>query len=477
MVGADTEVGAGATATAMRDVGERFTFGLDDAGRVLGHPRAAPRRRRVFADPLWAASATVLVALDGLAIGAFAAIGGGGVAGPLVLAAMVLVISAALGSYRYRHTLTLSEGDGRYVILTTALVVPLLVLDEPPGSDALFVAGALASLLLSRAVGFWIVTRLRRTWPRRVFITGGGHVALELDRALAEHPQYGLAPAAFVSDAPLPDADRPVYTYAQAPDAIRETNAVGLLCAFGPEPQHQLHDLVRACEEDRRRVWVVPRMFDISPWRDHIWGIAVATVRRPPLYNPLVRAMKRAIDVGVALLALVVLSPLLLVIALLVRMTSPGPILFRQERVGLRGRDFTMLKFRTMRVGSTPDSGWTVRDDPRRTAAGKLLRRTSLDELPQLVNVLRGDMSLIGPRPERRVFADQFAHELRTYPERTRAPGGITGLAQVHDLRGDTSIEERARFDNRYIDQYSLFLDLLIALRTIGSLFRSKEAY
>ena len=106
-----------------------------------------------------------------------------------------------------------------------------------------------------------------------------------------------------------------------------------------------------------------------------------------------------------------------------------------------------------------------------------MLRRTSLDELPQLVNVIRGDMSLVGPRPERRVYAEQFAQQVPTYPERTRAAGGITGFAQVHDLRGDTSIEDRARFDNRYIDEYSLFLDVVIALQTVGSLFRSKESY
>jgi FlaA1/EpsC-like NDP-sugar epimerase len=232
-----------------------------------------------------------------------------------------------------------------------------VVLAEPPGSDVLFVVFVMAALLVSRGLGFWLVHRLRRRWPRRVLIAGAGHVAEELDRALIEHREYGLTPAAFVADVAVPDADRPVYSYAEAFDAIQDLQAVGLLCAFGPE------------------------------------------------------------------------------------------------------------------------TGWTVRDDPRRTRAGRMLRKTSLDELPQLLNVIRGDMSLVGPRPERRAFADQFARDIPTYPERTRTAGGITGLAQVHDLRGDTSIEDRARFDNLYIDQYSLFLDVVIALQTIGSLFRSKQAY
>jgi exopolysaccharide biosynthesis polyprenyl glycosylphosphotransferase len=298
-----------------------------------------------------------------------------------------------------------------------------------------------------------------------------------LDRALVEHPEYGLQPAAFVSDAPIPDVDRPVYPYADALAALQEVNAVGLICAYGPEPQLEQNRLVREAEVDRRRIWVVPRLFDLSPRRDEIWGLAIAVIHRPPIYNPLVRLAKRIIDIVVATLALVILAPLMLAIAVAVRLTSRGPVLFRQRRVGLRGHEFTMLKFRTMRVAADADAGWTVPDDPRRTPAGRMLRRTSLDELPQLLNVIRGNMSLVGPRPERRMFAEHFAEGLPTYDERTRVPGGITGLAQVHDLRGDSSIEDRARYDNRYIDQYSLFLDLIIALRTVGSLFGSKQAY
>ena len=351
------------------------------------------------------------------------------------------------------------------------------MLDEPPGSDVLFTVIVLVSLLVSRTLGFWLVKQIRRRRPRSVFIAGGGPVARLFDRVLVERPDYGLVPAAFVSDVPVPDADRPVYSYTEAFAALREADALGLLCAWGPEPPGELHALVRACEMDRRRVWTVPRLFDLAPRRDHIWGVAVAVIHRPPIYNPVVRFAKRVIDLVLGTLALVLLSPVLLVIAVVVRASSPGPVLFRQRRLGLRGREFTMLKFRTMRVTDTADTGWTTRDDPRRTFAGRMLRRTSLDELPQLVNVIRGDMSLVGPRPERRVYAEEFAQQVPTYPERTRTAGGITGLAQVHDLRGDTSIEDRARFDNMYIDQYSLFLDVVIALRTVGSLFRSKQSY
>jgi exopolysaccharide biosynthesis polyprenyl glycosylphosphotransferase len=459
-----------APADAPERDGERFK--LVPAPPREAAERVAERlrlRHRLLADPLWTVCATVLVVLD---------------AGVLVvltrsgwLVAMVLLVSAALGSYRHRHTLSLSEGDGRYAILTAAVVAPMLAVGDVPVQAALYTLSVIAGLLLSRAVGFWLVKQIRRRWPRPVFIAGAGHIARVLDRALADHPEYGLQPAAFVCDVPMPDADRPVYAYADAFPALQEVDAVGLICAFGPEPQAEQNLLVREAEVDRRRIWVVPRLFDLSPRRDEIWGLPMAVIHRPAIYNPVVRFTKRLVDISVATFALVLLSPLMLALAVIVRLTSRGPVFFRQRRVGLRGVEFTMLKFRTMQVAADADTGWTVPDDPRRTPAGRLLRRTSLDELPQLLNVILGHMSLVGPRPERLVFHEQFAEELPTYPERTRVAGGITGLAQVHDLRGDSSIEDRARYDNRYIDQYSLFLDIVIALRTVGSLFGSKQSY
>jgi len=169
---------------------------------------------------------------------------------------MVLVISAALGSYRHRYTLTLSEGDGRYVILTAAVMVPMFVLDEPPGSDVLFtvLVLVLVSLLVSRTVGFWLVKQIRRRRRHRVFIVGSGHIARVLERVLVEHPDDGLVPVAFVADVEIPDVDLPVHSFGEAFAALRETDGLGLVCAFGPEPPSELHALVRACEEDRRRV-------------------------------------------------------------------------------------------------------------------------------------------------------------------------------------------------------------------------------
>jgi len=162
-------------------------------------------------------------------------------------------------------------------------------------------------------------------------------------------------------------------------------------------------------------------------------------------------------------------SPVLLASAAAVRLTSRGPVFFRQTRIGQRGEFFQMLKFRTMKENSDSDTTWSVSDDLRRTKVGRVLRVTSLDELPQLFNVLKGEMSLVGPRPERPFFVDQFRVAVPGYDDRHRVPAGMTGWAQVHGLRGDTSIADRAKFDNHYVENWSLWRDIVILFRTVGS--------
>ena len=177
---------------------------------------------------------------------------------------------------------------------------------------------------------------------------------------------------------------------------------------------------------------------------------------------------KRLLDVVVATFLIIASSPLSLLIALAVGLTSRGPMLFRQDRVGRNGKLFTILKFRTMKINEDSDHTWAVADDPRVTKVGRILRRTSLDELPQLFNVLKGDMSLIGPRPERPFFVQEFKDQVASYDYRLRVLPGITGWAQVHGLRGDTSITDRIRYDIYYIEHRTFWLDVRILARTIG---------
>jgi exopolysaccharide biosynthesis polyprenyl glycosylphosphotransferase len=191
------------------------------------------------------------------------------------------------------------------------------------------------------------------------------------------------------------------------------------------------------------------------------------------------RIVKRSFDLVCCASALLVLSPLLGLLALLVKLSSPGPVFYRQARVGRDGREFQMLKFRSMRTDAEQKSGpvWTVENDPRITPLGRFLRRFSLDELPQIWNVLVGDMSLVGPRPERKVFVDKFRHQMPRYFERHRVRSGLTGWAQVHGLRGNTSIEERTLYDLHYVENWSLALDVKIILMTLRHVLRGENAY
>ncbi len=207
-------------------------------------------------------------------------------------------------------------------------------------------------------------------------------------------------------------------------------------------------------------------------------GIPFISVREVSLSGA-DRIVKRTFDLVLSALALLVLAPVLLVLALAVKLTSRGPVFYRQERVGRDGREFDMLKFRTMRTDAEQASGpvWAQEDDPRVTPLGRALRRWSLDELPQFWNVLRGDMSLVGPRPERQVFVEQFSEQMPRYFERHRVKSGLTGWAQVNGLRGNTSIEDRTLFDLHYVENWSVWLDLRILLMTVHHVLRGENAY
>jgi exopolysaccharide biosynthesis polyprenyl glycosylphosphotransferase len=227
-------------------------------------------------------------------------------------------------------------------------------------------------------------------------------------------------------------------------------------------------------------VHVVPRFFDCGvapegPDTDDVQGIPLYRVRRAALRAP-AWFVKRLLDVAVSGAVLVLTAPLFAVIAVAVKLSSTGPVLFRQERIGQDSQEIDVPKFRTLRVNHDSDTHWSVDQDPRVTRIGRILRATSLDELPQLWSVFTGQMSLVGPRPERAFFVNRFRRSIRGYNDRHRLPVGLTGWAQVHGLRGDTSIAERARYDNQYIEHWSLWRDLVILVRTVAEVLRSIRA-
>lgn len=227
---------------------------------------------------------------------------------------------------------------------------------------------------------------------------------------------------------------------------------------------------------------IIPDFFDYLPARpyfDNFAGMPMINVRDIPLDMTGNKMAKRLFDIVFSLFAIIMISPVMLIVALGVRLTSPGPIIFRQERVGLNRRNFMMYKFRSMKMqqDGEEDTGWSTREDPRRTRFGTFIRKTSLDELPQFFNVLLGHMSVVGPRPERPYYVEQFRDEIPKYMVKHHVRPGITGWAQSNGLRGDTSIEERIKHDIFYIENWSLLFDIRIIFKTIRNGFVNKNAY
>ncbi len=323
-------------------------------------------------------------------------------------------------------------------------------------------------------------------------IVGAGVVGARLAMRLFADPGYGLRPVGFLDTDPMPRQDSvrtPLVPVLGGPsdltEAIARTGARRVILAFTTEPDYVLIDKVKECQALGIEVSLVPRMYEAINERvaiDHVGGLPLLSLRRtdPRSWQ---FGIKHGLDRLVGAVALAAVAPLLGMIALAVRLSSPGPVLFRQRRVGRDGREFDVLKFRTMRQDDTADGfippegcapgGVEGRD--RRTPIGRWLRGTSLDELPQLLNVLRGDMSLVGPRPERPEFVARFDAEIDHYSDRHRVKSGITGWAQVNGLRGQTSIADRVEWDNYYIENWSLWFDLRIMVLTIAEVLRLRD--
>lgn len=241
----------------------------------------------------------------------------------------------------------------------------------------------------------------------------------------------------------------------------------------------EILEIIARCQRGKVSIRVIPDVFEIMAGEvsvDVLGGLPLLTIRDVALRGWRL-SLKRGLDILGASVALISFSPIMLLSAILIKLESPGPAFFVQERVGLDGRPFNMIKFRSMRQDAERISTWTVANDPRRTRIGSFIRKFSIDEMPQFINVLFGDMSLVGPRPEQTRFVADFAQRIPRYAERHREKGGITGWAQINGLRGDTSIDERIKYDLWYIENWSLWLDIKIIVRTLYRGFFDSNAY
>jgi len=378
---------------------------------------------------------------------------------------------------RPRITPKLSEDIGW---ILSRLAIPLLPLsflgawDVPVRELARFGLAAAGCVLLGRGLAYALIRlgRAKGMIVEPTVIVGAGPIGTQVADTLKQHPEFGLPPVGFLDVQDGRDLPLPVLGLASdLPEVLRQHEIGRVIVAFGSAREPDLVGILRACDAFAVEVHLVPRFFELGvgpegPEAEDLWGLPIVRLNRAAARRTGLR-LKRIFDVVIGTVILVVFSPLMLASAVAVRWSSPGPILFRQQRIGRQGRVFELLKFRTMLMNDDADTQWSVAEDARVTPVGWVLRRTSIDELPQLVNVLRGDMSLVGPRPERPHFVDQFSSSVPRYGDRHRVPAGLTGWAQVHGLRGaSTSIPERIQLDNYYIEHWSLWRDVVILART-----------
>jgi exopolysaccharide biosynthesis polyprenyl glycosylphosphotransferase len=406
---------------------------------------------------------------------------------PQLLSTLTMAVLGTLlltGGGRYVAQLHLSVLDELPTIVTRLLAAVgavagiLLYLHQDSRVVLIFLETACQAVALV-VVGRVVTTRLcamgRSSGIARhhTILVGGGPVAAELARILSEHREYGLVVDGFVDDGDQHPAAAFVPWLGSLTDldlAVVTRGADTVLVADGAFDEHALIEAVRTKECLNAELLVVPRMHHfhtLTGLADHIGSIPIMRIRNPNLRGP-ARLIKRVFDVLSSTIALIVLSPVLAAAALAVRLEGGPGILFRQVRVGRDGKQFELLKFRSMRPANEAESQtqWSVATDDRVGPVGRFLRCTSIDELPQLWNILRGDMTVVGPRPERPHFVEQFSTQFDRYAHRHRVQVGLTGFAEVSGLRGDTSIADRARYDNFYIENWSLWLDIKIIFRT-----------
>jgi exopolysaccharide biosynthesis polyprenyl glycosylphosphotransferase len=492
----------GTSAAAPRSVSAPASRVEEARRRPLGtrlglHPDTTWALARFSLDAVLLGAAGFAAALGSRAAGIEAAPAGW----VFLFAVLVLATFAARGMYRPRLRAELLD-ELRGVVAATSLAAMAVLtlrelLAEPPDLAAQVIrpwAFAMVYVAAGRVALSWSQTQARRHGEalRPTLIVGAGRIGRLTARRLLDQPELGLRPIGFLDKEPMDAADGgavlPVLGASWDLDRVVEEERVQqVIVTFSTAPDDVLLRLFHRCEELGVSVAFVPRLFEKVSGKltvDYLGGLPVLAARSP---NPrgLQFGVKYLLDKLFAAVLILLASPLLILAAIGTMLTLGRPVLFRQRRVGRDGREFDMLKFRTMWEDDQLEEGAFELPDgsapggvegvDRRTPFGAILRRTSIDELPQLFNVLKGDMSLIGPRPERPQFVGLFEQSVYRYGDRHRVKSGITGWAQVHGLRGKTSLADRVEWDNYYIENWSLWLDLKICLLTAVTVLRASR--
>ena len=410
-----------------------------------------------------------------------------------IVALILVFFLRAYGLYRPARILTFAQETGKVfkaVAVTTFVMVGLTFFIRHFSFSRTYVA--MAGLLLAAGVSLtrfslglmvMVFDRWRGSY-RNVLVLGVNENVRQLIRFYLKNARLSTRVVGILDDTREKNAEWervPVLgRVSDLPQHLRKSYQVHeVVLALQGLPREDMLKIIYECEKEMVTFRWIADVFGLLTSKmnvSHLGPVSLLSFTDSPLSDWENRALKRSLDILISYVALILFMPLMCVIAVLIKRDSKGPVFYRQERVGEDGKKFDLIKFRTMRVGAEEKTGpvWASQDDPRRTKLGEFLRKNNLDELPQLWNVLVGDMSWVGPRPERPFFVSQFREDIPRYMARHSIRSGITGWAQVNGLRGNTSIEERTKFDLYYIENWSLWLDIKILFMT---LFARRNAY
>ncbi len=370
-------------------------------------------------------------------------------------------------------------------------LITLYAVNEPNFSRSMIALFFVINVVFTTLMRQWIRLVLHHFRAKgynlkHILLVGYSRAAEEYIKRINSNPQWGYVVRGILDDhvpsGTMYKGVKVIGTINNLEVILPESKLDEIAVSLALQDYGRLEEIVEMCEKSGVHTKFIPDYNSIvpsKPYTEDLQGLPVINIRHVPLTNTVNQVMKRAVDVVGSAVGIVVISPLLLVLAIAVKLSGPGPVIFKQERVGLHNKTFRMYKFRSMVLQTDTDEkkGWTTENDPRVTPVGSFMRRTSLDELPQLWNILKGDMSLVGPRPERPQFVEQFKEEIPRYMIKHQVRPGLTGWAQVNGWRGDSSIRRRIEHDIYYIENWTMWFDIKIMFMTLFKGFVNKNAY
>ena len=412
----------------------------------------------------------------------------------LAVIPVYLFLYFAFGLYKPRRTYKNIFSEATQIIKVNivafiVLVSILFIINQPDFSRIMLFLLAIIASFLGIIERFAIRNvlknmRINNKNLKHILIVGDNDLAFTFARRIRENPYLGFVVSGFLGRhehfGREIEGSRVIGHFKDIDYILEKNRYDRVVLAIPLKYYYKINELVESCEKVGIKAEIIPdyiRYFPAQPSIDMIEDIPIINIRYVPLDDDFNKFLKYLSDYVIAIIAIIITSPIMIVTAIIIKLTSPGPIIFKQERMGYKGKLFMMYKFRSMKVQNPNEekSEWTTPDDPRKTRIGEFIRRTSIDELPQFFNVLKGDMSVVGPRPERPYFVEQFKHSIPKYMVKHQVKPGITGWAQIHGCRGDTSIDKRIEYDIEYVENWHMGLDLGIMIKT--ALKKNGNAY